>query len=226
MCIPTLLNLSLFQSTLPVGGATRTISEPLNFGEISIHAPRGGSDHMLNNMGDTSKYFNPRSPWGERPPSIFPGASLHCISIHAPRGGSDHGFLGGFLTHNDFNPRSPWGERRHGSSASFAMQDFNPRSPWGERPSPSPSFAQRSIFQSTLPVGGATAYSFTSEYCLVFQSTLPVGGATCRPSPCPPGSQISIHAPRGGSDAALVRPRVIMLISIHAPRGGSDLLFV
>ena len=34
---------------------------------------------------------------------------------------------------------------------------------------------------------------------------------------------ISIHAPRGGSDAAALNSHsVILLISIHAPRGGSD----
>ena len=57
----------LFQSTLPVGGATRIIQMPGSIEQISIHAPRGGSDRL--------------------------GASHQCtcwISIHAPRGGSDH----------------------------------------------------------------------------------------------------------------------------------------
>ena len=34
--------------------------------------------------------------------------------------------------------------------------------------------------------------------------------------------QISIHAPRGGSDLALYRHKGYPDISIHAPRGGSD----
>ena len=33
---------------------------------------------------------------------------------------------------------------------------------------------------------------------------------------------ISIHAPRGGSDFKNIFTRFYMIISIHAPRGGSD----
>ena len=79
----------LFQSTLPVGGATKLERTTKECAEISIHAPRGGSDHLLRGMppqGEISihaprggsdpplwqscrpvSYFNPRSPWGERP---------------------------------------------------------------------------------------------------------------------------------------------------------------
>ena len=35
-------------------------------------------------------------------------------------------------------------------------------------------------------------------------------------------TEISIHAPRGGSDAKLHLAQVKIHISIHAPRGGSD----
>ena len=34
---------------------------------ISIHAPRGGSDSIWPGEPGHLKYFNPRSPWGERP---------------------------------------------------------------------------------------------------------------------------------------------------------------
>ena len=34
--------------------------------------------------------------------------------------------------------------------------------------------------------------------------------------------QISIHAPRGGSDLLSVIGQPFLVISIHAPRGGSD----
>ena len=123
---------------------------------ISIHAPRGGSDsrpckscaHRLDfnprspwgeRLGDYLGYptkidFNPRSPWGERPVQYSVNVAENNISIHAPRGGSDDGgFLdGGFL------------------------DDFNPRSPWGERHQPCRSNGASALFQSTLPVGGAT----------------------------------------------------------------------
>ena len=78
----------LFQSTLPVGGAT-VIDYPLAWRRpISIHAPRGGSD------GAT--------------PNIQIGT---VISIHAPRGGSDLPAHGQRRSYTNFNPRSPWGER-------------------------------------------------------------------------------------------------------------------
>ncbi len=56
-----------FQSTLPVGGATR---------------------YKLAD-GKPVEHFNPRSPWGERLDSLFQQATNYFISIHAPRGGSD-----------------------------------------------------------------------------------------------------------------------------------------
>ena len=33
---------------------------------ISIHAPRGGSDHLNQQQYSRDQHFNPRSPWGER----------------------------------------------------------------------------------------------------------------------------------------------------------------
>ena len=61
--------------------------------EISIHAPRVGSDKWLKAKTLTLTNFNPRSPRGERPERSSRTASVL-----------------------DFNPRSPRGER-HSSSA-------------------------------------------------------------------------------------------------------------
>ena len=89
-----------FQSTLPVGGATSRVSIKKNNERISIHAPRGGSDltwscttapfckisiHAPRGGSDMSAmaslstgfYFNPRSPWGERP--CFFGWQTHSL---------------------------------------------------------------------------------------------------------------------------------------------------
>ena len=102
-------------------------------------------------------------------------------------------------------------------------RNFNPRSPWGERRQHQREHNPRPVFQSTLPVGGATEF-YADQMALV---------------------TISIHAPRGGSDCAIVRPFAGIVkfqstlpvggatffagipipapaISIHAPRGGSD----
>ena len=149
----------IFQSTLPVGGATtrQSTQQPHN------------------------KNFNPRSPWGERLPMAARLSPYHVISIHAPRGGSDSASRKGkFKRLKHFNPRSPWGERL----CIFKFQpecprNFNPRSPWGERPHENLHQKSRATFQSTLPVGGATPHNTSGSRL----------------------QGISIHAPRGGSDA-------------------------
>ena len=58
---------------------------------ISIHAPRGGSDSVRGASASMRSYFNPRSPWGERPAYGMSKETAYSISIHAPRGGSDLG---------------------------------------------------------------------------------------------------------------------------------------
>ena len=78
----------VFQSTLPVGGATSGNQGIFDKGQISIHAPRGGSDTFFVWLAMVHLYFNPRSPWGER---------LLLLPMTACR--------------RYFNPRSPWGER-------------------------------------------------------------------------------------------------------------------
>ena len=101
----------VFQSTLPVWGATISLGYMLIVIRISIHAPRVGSDLITfssrialydfnprSPCGErpgvhvqyrASAYFNPRSPCGERPEQP-PKQQLHpAISIHAPRVGSD-----------------------------------------------------------------------------------------------------------------------------------------
>ena len=101
------------------------------------------------------------------------------------------------------------------------------------------------IFQSTLPARGATADNTGGGKACLFQSTLPARGATCpactrrwtpdhfnprsphgeRPTWCSSKlctAEISIHAPRTGSDAVAHGWSHGRKISIHAPRTGSD----
>ena len=56
-----------FQSTLPVWGATTLASVFQLDKAISIHAPRVGSDPILDMVRAGWPDFNPRSPCGERP---------------------------------------------------------------------------------------------------------------------------------------------------------------
>ena len=73
-----------FQSTLPVRGATSDIMQVEPVIQISIHAPREGSDI-----------------YGDITPVRWD------ISIHAPREGSDEFDGYEYTTLGDFNPRSP-----------------------------------------------------------------------------------------------------------------------
>ena len=104
---------------------------------------------------------------------------LQRISIHAPRTGSDKRRSCLPILSTNFNPRSPHGERHtYRQDTLEKMQDFNPRSPHGER---------RDI----------TGERLVSEE---FQSTLPARGATEIDDIMKRGEEISIHAPRTGSD--------------------------
>ena len=150
-----------FQSTLPAWGATSTshiFSSFRNFNprsphgerqeiyaqgtdkdDISIHAPRMGSDTLhsvrplvvvtfqstLPAWGATflghiscniSTNFNPRSPHGERQSLDVWHLSQKFISIHAPRMGSDFYFWCFVRWFLYFNPRSPHGERQYSQS--------------------------------------------------------------------------------------------------------------
>ena len=147
------------------------------------------------------KYFNPRSPHGERPfrrgattsstavfqstlpargatPRRVAGNRIVSISIHAPRTGSD-------------------------ARTSAAIPDV-----------PISIHAPRT--------GSDTTADRWFAFFPAFQSTLPARGATCSGCSRPIQPEISIHAPRTGSDTdgdAQAPPRKI---SIHAPRTGSD----
>ena len=103
----------LFQSTLPVWGAT-TARRNFRFGcRISIHAPRVGSDTSLMLVLPVFLAFQSTLPvWGATGCQVVPVPCGKCISIHAPRVGSD---CSGGHHHKlklYFNPRSPCGERQ------------------------------------------------------------------------------------------------------------------
>ena len=124
----------IFQSTLPAWGATSAWKQQIADIEISIHAPRVGSDGRHGTASPPDRHFNPRSPRGERRRRQLAPIGKHEISIHAPRVGSDLPPMQQTDRQGHFNPRSPRGERldlKRGYLASF-------------------------LFQSTLPAWGAT----------------------------------------------------------------------
>ena len=102
----------VFQSTLPLRGATAyrfSIDETLI---ISIHTPLAGSD-VCGRISVDGEF----------------------ISIHTPLAGSDPQAAATSERASDFNPHSPCGERLGITQSGVAdAVDFNPHSPCGERP--------------------------------------------------------------------------------------------
>ena len=170
--------------------------------DISIHAPRMGSDpSSLSGFEAISLFQSTLLAWGATFRSAGGSDTLEFqstlpawgatrlwlwgmhnanISIHAPSMGSD-GNSGNLRRQvSNFNPRSPHGERlRHAERESHRLRKF----------------------QSTLPAWGATDLPLCFRSCYT----------------------ISIHAPRMGSDLRVGATTArCLLISIHAPRMGSD----
>ena len=124
-----------FQSTPPEWGATQLCHVLPTFLDVSIHAPRVGSDKTFTIAFNIQVSFNPRPPSGERLPGfqLIPtgllfqstppewGATkrkkasgeLDRVSIHAPRVGSDLFCKDMWPILGGFNPRPPSGERPH-----------------------------------------------------------------------------------------------------------------
>ena len=175
----------LFQSTLPARGATKRHPQKPSKRSISIHAPRTGSDERTvdYSRSGTISIHAPRtgSDVTDSRNTVNPN-----ISIHAPRTGSDTAHTTSISGLNDFNPRSPHGERHLDSRVDTLEQ---------------------SGFQSTLPARGATFWEPFARNNILFQSTLPARGATTAGSSSATSKDISIHAPRTGSDCFGARRR-------------------
>ena len=170
--------------------------------DISIHAPRTGSDpkrvHACSNLwyfnprsphgerhhtfyiSPHGQDFNPRSPHGERPPTrVMRYCCSWLISIHAPRTGSDFAWMQKPPRCLHFNPRSPHGERRAFQATSGGTgYDFNPRSPHGERRAQNLLRIPRLHFNPRSPHGERPGERSARTTADQFQSTLPARGAT------------------------------------------------
>ena len=78
-----------FQSTLPMGGATKYARKSNSGTIISIHAPRGGSDPTAYTPYHGDTLFQSTLPVGGATEIQFDFRIVNFISIHAPRVGSD-----------------------------------------------------------------------------------------------------------------------------------------
>ena len=177
--MPSCIIAWLFQSTLPLRGATVA----------------------LRRDGVIQEHFNPHSPCGERLQQILDKANALLISIHTPLAGSDFSWAEWTPNTTLFQSTLPLrGATRTPTRSRRRGRYFNPHSPCGERLKSLPFAVSVILFQSTLPLRGATrtvrimrwrfyfnphspcgerliTYGTVSDY-LTFQSTLPLRGAT------------------------------------------------
>ena len=145
----------LFQSTLPVWGATSPVVEPPPKGLFQSTLPVWGATGSVAQLTKEGEFQSTLPVWG----------ATVLQRLQSPR-------------YRNFNPRSPCGERRLRRRFRWRWVNFNPRSPCGERLLLRDQGVPGEAFQSTLPVWGATT-------CWLHRPFIQV---------------ISIHAPRVGSD--------------------------
>ena len=190
-----------FNPRSPHGERPSASAETLAWMDFNPRSPHGERRNQRTRERKT-KDFNPRSPHGERPICAYFLLRTNNFNPRSPHGERPRMPLIWRLRRN-FNPRSPHGERRvHPSDVLESTLHFNPRSPHGERLSYSIPFFFAALFQSTLPARGATARNYATCEAGKFQSTLPARGATWCICNFFHSTDISIHAPRTGSDLA------------------------
>ena len=123
-----------FQSTLPMRGATLDDFKFQRKSLISIHTPHAGSDSICHKVRDTRS-----------------------ISIHTPHAGSDDRMSFTMDLFNDFNPHSPCGERLCRQNFLQYTSSISIHTPHaGSDVCPTLQLHPQEIFQSTLPMRGAT----------------------------------------------------------------------
>ena len=151
-----------FQSTLPVWGATDTISIDMLCGVFQSTLPVWGATPraMLANL-IVFRFQSTLPVWGATQEVVFVNGDT-MISIHAPRVGSDQTVSDLYTDLWDFNPRSPCGERRPHLTQSTRRTGISIHAP--RVGSDFLLFVFKfhlTKFQSTLPVWGATSHFLT-----------------------------------------------------------------
>ena len=100
---------------------------------ISIHAPRGGSDKQLTARSIRTTNFNPRSPWGERRTLYKTPDHRLLFQSTLPVGGATVLFVAGNQNSGFQSTLPVGGATWDDGGRNKRVCDFNPRSPWGER---------------------------------------------------------------------------------------------
>ena len=162
-----------------------------------------GATTLITVVPSALAYFNPRSPCGERP----------------RRRESDRRRF-------DFNPRSPCGERRANALSLADGTIFQSTLPvWGATGASDARGGNEVISIHAPRVGSDRGTGIASGWNWVFQSTLPVWGATRVGQPASHGIHRNFNprSPCGERLDIVANDHVGTDISIHAPRVGSDM---
>ena len=213
---------------------------------ISTHAPRTGSDPRTMPRPACCRYFNPRSPHGERPVCPLPppirrrfqptlpargatrreaksAAAGEAISTHAPRTGSDVVRGGGCVPSADFNPRSPHGERQHRIRKQTEAKQFQPTLPArGATCAGSAKGGRREYFNPRSPHGERRAELKETSGDGHFNPRSPHGERRTTRRSLPTWSRFQPTLPARGATYGTALELSKTVISTHAPRTGSD----
>ena len=166
---------TLFQSTLPLRGATCMFRENLVWVKFQSTLPLRGATRRL-------RLVSPQSEFQSTLP--LRGATPNPVNAT------------GWASH--FNPHSPCGERLAAAGDYMLRYDFNPHSPCGERPITLSESAANFEFQSTLPLRGATrVHRRWFARCRYFNPHSPCGERRARCSRCCCCSHFNPHSPCG-----------------------------
>ena len=171
------VRMTVFQSTLPLRGATVGVWYSAAEFAISIHTPLAGSDHTERN-GSLLTLFQSTLPLRG---ATRPCRRAGCCPSH-------------------FNPHSPCGERLLKEAEETRKEYFNPHSPCGERLNIFSSAANGARFQSTLPLRGATRRRGKIDHRELISIHTPLAGSDLSVVEPVPATHISIHTPLAGSD--------------------------
>ena len=197
-----------FQSTRPARGATNNRQVIFALHLISIHAPREGRDRCCGDIWIRELLFQSTRPARGATRRDCPVDQFHPISIHAPREGRDVCIRTTLEVRKLFQSTRPArGATVYLPNLSLSDDDFNPRAPRGARPNECSQTARNYLdFNPRAPRGARLCLRLRIVIMTSYFNPRAPRGARLRSSfPRLCTCYISIHAPREGRDAFLVR---------------------
>ena len=191
----------VFQSTLPMRGATSRLFRMRSISLISIHTPHAGSDTAV--LSDLTLHvrFQSTLPMRGATSLLRNRGTVAAISIHTPHAGSD--FIDSFVPSRGsaISIHTPHAGSDPGDELIIHRgANFNPHSPCGERRCGCPEPDTGYLISIHTPHAGSDGFRHILNHF----------------------DGISIHTPHAGSDDDAVLYKALLKISIHTPHAGSD----